>query len=66
MFISFSDKDGNYCYNIDKIESVHRYSETSKLYIYFNDETLATSFHFNSPDECFETYKEIERQLRGV
>ena len=66
MFISFSDKDGNYCYNVDKIETVYRYNEASKLSIYFKNDSLSTSFYFNSPDECFETYKEIERQLRGV
>ena len=65
MFISFSDNYGNYCYNTDKIETIYRYKEDSKLYIRFCGKSLATSFYFNSPDECFDTYKEIEKILRG-
>ena len=64
MFISFSDKDGNYCYNTDKIEAIYRYKDASRLYIKLRDASLTTSFYFDFPEDCFDTYKEIERQLR--
>lgn len=64
MFISFSDRDGSYCYNTDKIETIYRYKDASRLCIKLRDKSLATSFCFDFPEECFDTYKEIERQLR--
>lgn len=63
MFISFSDLNCFYCYNTNTIELI--YYNISDLFfnIMFKDKTIK-SFWFNFPDECFATFKEIERQLR--
>ena len=64
MFISFSDRNCFYCFNSNIIESVYYDISDSYFNIKFKDKSVVKSFIFNSPDECFNIYKEIERQLR--
>ena len=64
MFISFSDRNSFYCFNSNTIESVYYDTCNSYFSIKFKDKTIDKSFWFNSPEECFDTYREVERQLR--